>query len=82
LGDKVFNISMTGGALPGFGSPWFPILLRCFYTDPEYVRRLLNVETKWAIEIGKALIDAGTEGIADGCDYASTNGPFISPKFF
>jgi len=82
LGDKLFITSMVGGALPGVGTPWFPILLKCFYTDPGYVKRLLNIETKWAIEIGKALIDAGAEGIADGTDYAGRDGPFLSPKFF
>jgi hypothetical protein len=82
LGEKVFITSMVGGGLPGFGTSWFPILLRCFFTNPDYVKRLIRVETKHAIEYGKALIDAGAEGIAEGSDYAGHDGLFISPRFF
>ena len=57
---------MTGGALPCFGEDWFPILLKCFFTHPGLVRRLLKVTTKRSIEIARLFVDAGAEVIVSG----------------
>ncbi|NVM04507.1 MAG: hypothetical protein HWN67_19445 [Candidatus Helarchaeota archaeon] len=52
------------------------------YDNPSFVRRLFDLQKKFIIELGKYVIDHGTEVIVLGDDSAYKNGPMMSPKLF
>jgi uroporphyrinogen decarboxylase len=52
------------------------------FTEPDEFKRSLDRATDSAIESAKPLIDSGVECIVMGADYATTKGPFLSPKMF
>jgi len=52
------------------------------FTQPDEFKRRLDRATDGVIESAKPLIDAGIECIVMGADYATTKGPFLSPKMF
>jgi len=52
------------------------------FTEPDEFKRRLDRATNSAVESAKPLIDAGVECIVMGADYATTKGPFLSPKMF
>jgi len=83
VGDRIFICAAADGTFPFLGSSTtMPIFLKCQYTHPDLVRRILREHTKRQIEYGKAAIDAGVSGILMNADYCSKTGPFMSPKQF
>lgn len=83
IGDTTFICAAADGTSPFLGSPtWMPIFLKCQYTHPDLVRRLLKEHTRRYVEYGKAAIDAGVSGILMNADYCHKHGPFMSPKQF
>ena len=52
------------------------------FTEPDEFKRSLAKATDSIVESTKPLIDAGVECIVMGADYATTKGPFLSPKMF
>lgn len=52
------------------------------FNEPDAFKRELDAATDRAIEDTKPLIDAGISAIFMGADYATTQGPFLSPEMF
>jgi len=52
------------------------------FENPDEFKRKLDKDVDASIEGAKKLIDAGVECIVMGADYATTKGPFLSPKMF
>ncbi|MAE60980.1 MAG: hypothetical protein CMJ49_06435, partial [Planctomycetaceae bacterium] len=52
------------------------------FDDPDGFKRELDAATELAIEDTKRLIDAGIAAVFMGADYATTQGPFMSPDMF
>ncbi|MBI2192481.1 MAG: hypothetical protein HYU36_10910 [Planctomycetes bacterium] len=77
-GDGTWRFWRKGG---GQGDTFEETCLRLF-TEPDEFKRELDRATDDAIEHMKPLIDAGIEAIFMGADYATTQGPFLSPKMF
>lgn len=74
--------------IAGIGSIWevqgealgFDNALKYIYTDPVFLRKVLDDSTRYAIELGKASIDLGAEILLLWDDYAYRHGPMMSPK--
>jgi uroporphyrinogen decarboxylase len=47
--------------------------------SPALVHRAINIETRKAIAINEALLDAGCDAVLPGDDYCSAKGPMMSP---
>jgi len=83
VGDRVFVCAAADGTFPFLLSPTtMPIFLKCQYTHPSLVKRLLREHSRRQIEYGKAAIDAGVSAVLMNADYCSKTGPFMSPKQF
>jgi uroporphyrinogen decarboxylase len=52
------------------------------YTNPSFARKLMDKVAKACLEWDKAIMDTGIEMLVLTDDYAGTDGPFFSPKFF
>lgn len=57
-------------------------VLKAMYTDPDLVETLIVAMSERAIEIGKAAIDEGANGILMCVDYGYSNGLWMPPRFF
>lgn len=83
IGDEVFLVAAADGTSPFLGSQtWFPIWMKCQYTHPNLIRRILTEHTRRSVEVGKAAIDAGVHAILMPADFATKHGPFMSPRQF
>jgi len=80
--ERLITFSGMDGTFPGQTLSWITVMLECFYRDPNLAQRLIRLETRRAIEIGKAAIDFGAEAIWMWADYGTKNGPFFSPRIF
>jgi uroporphyrinogen decarboxylase len=54
-------------------------LLLAMIDDPPLVKRAIEIETRKAITINEALLDAGCDAVLPGDDYCSARGPMMSP---
>jgi len=52
------------------------------YKNPSFTKKIAEASTKYNIELAKAMIDLGVDAIMSGDDYASNQGPMMSPKHF
>ena len=53
-----------------------------YYKNPSFAKETVETSTKYNIELAKAMIDLGVDAIMSGDDYASNQGPMMSPKHF
>ncbi len=77
-GDGTWRFWREGN---GYPDSFEETCLRLF-AEPDEFKRELDRATDDTIEHMKPLIDAGIEAIFMGADYATTKGPFLSPKMF
>jgi hypothetical protein len=54
-------------------------IMMAIYDDPALVQRVIQHETRQAIQINEALLDSGCDAVIPGDDYCSSKGPMISP---
>ena len=72
-----------GEAGPGTGVAFYPpFQLMWFETEPELLRRWLEMGVAQAMESTRALVEAGCSVIATGGDTSCDRGPFCSPKHY
>jgi len=57
-------------------------VLKSMYTNPQLVERLLTAMSDRAIEVGKAALDEGADGILMCVDYGYSGGPWMPPELF
>lgn len=93
LGDTHFIIgrgwhgppTWTDGSFPtpgeGLAIPVHKFLMM-MYDDPELVHAILRAYTKWAIDYGRILIQAGVDAVQINADYCINTGPWLSPAHF
>ena len=60
----------------------FENLMAAFGEEPELVRGLVELSVKTNLELAKEAARRGADFVFTGDDYASTEGPFISPRMF
>lgn len=60
----------------------FENLLMATVTEPELVRRLVDMSVEINLELAKEVARCGADFIFTGDDYASAERPFMSPKAF
>ena len=82
VGGEMLLTAGVDGTFPVSHATWLQLFLRCLYTKPDLIRRLMHESTRRAVESIKALVDAGVEAIWGGADWAYDHGPFFSPKHF
>jgi uroporphyrinogen decarboxylase len=75
------------GVMPDPTFPWryfdgFEGLLMRMATEPEYVRKAVDVCLPGAIAWAEAMCDAGCDAILNGVDYCDNQGPFMGPRLF
>ncbi len=58
----------------------FDTFLKHVIADPVFADRLLDLQTRYCLEIGKQYIDAGVEIIFMNEDLGDIHGPFLAPK--
>ena len=60
----------------------FENLMAAFGEEPELVRGLVEISVKTNLELAKEAARRGADFVFTGDDYASTQGPFMSPRMF
>jgi len=60
----------------------FSLLLESFYTQPDLVRQLMDISVNYNTRLAKNAKELGGEIIVIGDDYATNDGPLMSPKMF
>ena len=60
----------------------FENLMAAFGEEPELVRGLVELSVTTNLELAKEAARRGADFVFTGDDYASTEGPFISPRMF
>ncbi len=60
----------------------FENLMLALASEPELVRRLVELSVKINLELAKVVAQRGADFVFTGDDYASTQGPFVSPQVF
>jgi uroporphyrinogen decarboxylase len=60
----------------------FENLMAAFGEEPDLVRGLVELSVKTNLELAKEAAQRGADFVFTGDDYASTEGPFISPRMF
>jgi len=62
--------------------PLLRAVLKWMYTDPELVRRIINLYTDLAIQMGVQALEEGADAILMCVDYGYSKGPWMSPNHF
>jgi uroporphyrinogen decarboxylase len=60
----------------------FENLMAAFGEEPDLVRGLVELSVKTNLELAREAARRGADCVFTGDDYASTEGPFISPRMF
>jgi hypothetical protein len=82
MGDTHFILGRPGdGVLPimRYTLEW---LLTGMIERPDLVRRVIEIETRYCIQVGDALLEAGCDAVLPTSDLGGNNGPFMSPAMF
>ncbi len=82
LGDTHFIVGRIGAGVFPADKYRFDFLLMGMVDQPEFVRRIIEIETAYTIAVGEALLDAGCDAIMDLSDVAGNRGPYMSPTMF
>jgi len=84
LGDTHFIIGRTpiDGTFPFMETVGIQDFLMRMVTDPEFVRRAVDVYVARSIAYIEAMLDAGCDGIMTTDDYSSNQGPMMGPDLF
>jgi uroporphyrinogen decarboxylase len=89
VGHVVKEMGSTHFILGRPGDGVFPLmrytvefLLVGMIEQPEVIKRIIEVETRYCIQVSEALLDAGCDAVLPTSDVAGNNGPFMSPKMF
>jgi uroporphyrinogen-III decarboxylase len=77
----IFVVGWGDVAYPG-SSPYLPTFLKCMVKWPQLVHRYMEATTAGAIELIKAQIALGVDGIFGGNDWCFKSGPMFSPEHF
>jgi uroporphyrinogen decarboxylase len=82
-GDKkACSFAVSGPFTKGWGMTGFVPFVKALYTDPSFVRQLVETTTKFEIEMGKIAIDAGVKILWITDDLGDVHGPMLSQKAF
>jgi uroporphyrinogen decarboxylase len=60
----------------------FQNILMALAADPDLIRGLVDMSVQWNIELAKECARLGADFVFTGDDYASTDGPLMSPNTF
>ncbi|MCU0784634.1 MAG: hypothetical protein MUF81_11450, partial [Verrucomicrobia bacterium] len=84
LGDTHFIIgrSAVDGTFPYQETVGTEEFLMRMVTEPEFVRRAIDVYVKRSIAYFEAMLDAGCDAVMTTDDYSGNNGPFMGPARF
>lgn len=80
--DKKFILGPSGGEVSLLLLGDMERGLVEYVTNPDVVKRAIDVEVYKANILDNYYIREGQDGVAWGVDFASNKGPFISPKMF
>jgi len=62
--------------------PWVALFLELMISDPQLVHRYLDVTTTGMLELVKAQLEIGVDGILGANDWCYNAGPLMSPAHF
>jgi hypothetical protein len=82
MGDTHFILGRPGDGVFPLMRYTVEFLLLGMIEQPELIKRIIEVETKYCIRVSEALLDAGCDAVLPTSDVAGNNGPFMSPKMF
>lgn len=82
LGDTHFILGRPGDGVLPIMKYTLEFLLTGMIERPEVIRRIIEVETRYCIQVSDALLDAGCDGVLPTSDLGGNNGPFMSPRMF
>ena len=60
----------------------FETLMMAFAMEPEFIVRLVDISVDTNIELAREVAKRGADFVFTGDDYASADGPFMSPAMF
>ena len=82
MGDTHFILGRPGDGVLPILKYTLEFLLAGMIERPEVVRRIIEIETRYCIQVSEALLGAGCDGVLPTSDLGGNNGPFMSPKMF
>jgi uroporphyrinogen decarboxylase len=82
MGDTHFILGRPGDGVLPIMKYTLEFLLTGMIERPEVIRRIIEVETRYCIQVSDALLDAGCDGVLPTSDLGGNNGPFMSPRMF
>jgi uroporphyrinogen decarboxylase len=84
--NNEMELAIVGGIQDAFEIPSQMLGVKNFlinmYTNPQFVKKAINMSTQYNIERARSLIDLGVDAIISGDDYAYKSGPFMKPSLF
>lgn len=82
MGDTHFILGRPGDGVFPIMRYTLEFLLLGMIDQPEVIKRIIEVETRYCIKVSEVLLDAGCDAVLPTSDLAGNNGPFMSPKMF
>jgi hypothetical protein len=82
MGGTHFILGRPGDGIFPIARYTVEFLLTNMIDQPELVKRIIEVETRYCIRASEALLDAGCDAVLPTSDIAGNNGPFMSPAMF
>jgi hypothetical protein len=70
------------GTFPFWNTVGMEEFLIRMITQPDFVRRAVEVHTQATLNEQNALLDVGCDAVLPGADYCGTRGPLMSPDLF
>jgi hypothetical protein len=82
MGGTHFILGRPGDGIFPIGRYTVEFLLMAMVEQPELVKRIIEVETRYCIRVCEVLLEAGCDAVLPTSDVAGNNGPFMSPGMF
>jgi uroporphyrinogen decarboxylase len=82
MGGTHFILGRPGDGIFPIGRYTLEFLLMGMIEQPDLIRRIIEVETRYCIKVSEALLDAGCDAVLPTSDVAGNDGPFMSPAMF
>ena len=82
LGDTHFIFARGGDGCFPYGTIGMEEALMRMVLDPEFMHRLTDLETRRAIAINDAFLDAGCDAVLASTDVCDNRGPIMGPALF
>jgi hypothetical protein len=82
MGSTHFILGRPGDGIFPIARYTVEFLLMAMIEQPALAKRIIEVETRYCIQVSQALLEAGCDAVLPTSDIAGNNGPFMSPRMF